>query len=374
MNYDFNEDQKMIKDAARKFLAKECSSEFVREMAEDDKGFTPQLWQGMAGLGWMSLLVPEEYDGFGGGFLDLIALLSEMGYVCLPGPFFSTVVLGGLTILEAGNDAQKAEILPGLAAGERMMTLAWTEEDGLYTPEGVKLDAKLQGDQYILSGTKFFVPDAHAAGTIICAARTGAGAEDITLFLVDAASPGLTINLLETMAGDKQCELVFNEVEVPKDSILGEPNQAWPVLKKILQMAGVAKCAEMIGGAERVMELVVQWAKERIQFGRPVGAFQAVQHHCANMLTCFDTSKFITYQAAWSISAGIPFEKNAAMSKIWVSDSYRKLVALGHQVLGGIAFMEEHDLQLYFKRAKAGEQFFGDADYHREMLALEMGL
>lgn len=374
MNYDFNEDQKMIKDAARKFLAKECSSEFVREMAEDDKGFTPQLWQGMAELGWMSLLVPEEYDGFGGGFLDLIALLSEMGYVCLPGPFFSTVVLGGLTILEAGNDAQKAEILPGLAAGERMMTLAWTEEDGLYTPEGVKLAAKLQGDQYILSGTKLFVPDAHAAGTIICAARTGAKAGDITLFLVDAESPGLTINLLETMAGDKQCELVFNEVQVPKDNVLGEPDQAWPVLKKVLQMAGVAKCAEMIGGAERVMELAIQWAKERVQFGRPVGAFQAVQHHCANMLTYFDTIKFITYQAAWSINAGIPFEENAAMCKIWVSDSYRELVALGHQVLGGVAFMEEHDLQLYFKRAKAGEQFFGDADYHREMLAQEMGL
>ncbi|MCP4666060.1 MAG: acyl-CoA/acyl-ACP dehydrogenase, partial [Deltaproteobacteria bacterium] len=186
MNYDLSEEQNIIKESARKFLSKECPSEFVRKMAEDEKGYTPELWKGMAELGWVSLLIPEAYKGFGGGFLDLAVLLSEMGYVCLPGPFFSTAVLGGLAVLEGGREEQKAEILPELALGKRLMTLAWVEEDGIYAPEGMKLTARSQDDHYVLSGTKLFVPDAHVADTIICAARTGDGAEDLSLFLVDA--------------------------------------------------------------------------------------------------------------------------------------------------------------------------------------------
>jgi len=374
MNFDLSEDQNIIKEAAHKFLSKECPSEFVRQMAEDEKGFTPQLWKGMAELGWMSLLAPEEYDGYGGTFLDLTVLLSEMGYFCLPGPFFSTVVLGGLTVQEAGNEAQKQAILPGLAAGDRILTLAWTEADADFLPESIRLTAELQDDHYVLSGTKLFVPDANSADTIICAARTGQAPTDVSLFLVEAKSPGLTVNLLTTMAGDKQCEVIFDRVSVPKDNLLGGLNQGWPVLEKVLLLAAVAKCAEMMGGADRVMELVIPWTKERVQFGRPIGAFQAVQHHCANMAAYRDTLKYMTYEAAWRIGAGLPYQQEAAMCKAWVSDSYRKLTALAHQVLGGIGFMEENDMQLYFKRAKAAEQFFGDADFHRELVAQAMGL
>jgi len=378
MNYDINEEQRMIRDTARKFLSKECPGEFVRQMAQDEKGFTPQLWQGMAELGWMSLLVPEQYEGFGGSFLDLAVLLAEMGYCCLPGPFFSTVVLGGLTVLEAGSEAQKAEILPDLASGKRLMTLAWLEEEGSYSPEGITLTATSQEEDHILTGTKLFVPDAHVADTIICVARTAEAGKDgtagLTFFLADAGSPGLRVEVLRTTAGDKQCEVTFDHTPVPKKNILGEPGGAWPVLKRILQMAAVAKCAEMSGGARRVMELVVPYTKERVQFGRPVGSFQAVQHHCANMLTYQDTIEFITYEAAWRISAGLPFDKEASMCKAWVSDSYRKLVGLGHQVIGGIGFMEEHDLQLYFKRGKAAELAYGDTEFHREMLAQAMAL
>jgi len=374
MNFDLSEDQNIIKEAAHKFLTKECPGEFVREMAEDEKGFTPQLWKGMAELGWMSLLVPEEYGGYGGTFLDLVVLLSEMGYFCLPGPFFSTVILGGLTVQEAGSAAQKQAILPGLAAGDRILTLAWTEADANFLPESIRLKAELKGDGYVLSGAKLFVPDANSADTIICAARTGQAPTDISLFLVEAQSPGLTINPLITMAGDKQCEVRFDQVTVPEDHLLGALNQGWPVLQKVLLLAAVAKCAEMMGGADRVMELVIPWTKERVQFGRPIGAFQAVQHHCANMVTYRDTIKYVTYEAAWRIGAGLPYRQETSMCKAWVSDSYRKLVALAHQVLGGIGFMEENDMQLYFKRAKAAEQFLGDADFHRELVAQEMGL
>jgi alkylation response protein AidB-like acyl-CoA dehydrogenase len=374
MNYDISEEQTMIKDTAHKFLSKECPGEFVRAMVDDQRGYTPELWRGMTELGWMGLLVPEIYGGFEGNFLDLTVVLAEMGYFATPGPFFSTVVLGGLLMLEASNDAQKAEILPGLCSGERIMTLAWIENEGIFTPEGINLSATSEGDGYVLSGVKVFVPDANVADTVICAARTGKGEADISLFAVNTPIKGLKINPLITMAGDKQSALVFDRVKLPESSLLGELNRGWPLLKKTQLMASVAKCAEMMGGARMVMDLVIPWTKERIQFGRPIGSFQAVQHHCVNMLTYLDTLTFMTYEAAWLISANKPFEKEASMCKAWVSDSYRKLVALAHQVLGGLGFMEEHALGLYFKRAKAAELFFGDADFHRELVAREMRL
>jgi len=374
MNYDLTEEQNMLRDSAHKFLADECPSELVRELAEDEKGFKQDLWQKMAELGWMGLPVPEEYGGSDMTFLELAVLLSEMGYYCLPGPFFSTVVLGGLTLLEAGSEEQKADILPELAEGNRILTLAWLEKDGACSPESIRLAAKPQDNQYILSGTKLFVPDANVADTIICAARTGAEPEDITLFLIDARSAGISITLLDTLAGDKQCEVVLDKVAVPKGNVLGEIGKGWPVLKKVLLMSAVAKSAEMVGAAQKVLEMAVTYVKDRTQFGRPVGAFQAVQHHCANMLTYADTIKYMMYEAAWRIASGLPFEQEASMCKTWVSDSHRKLVALGHQVIGGIGFMEEHDLHLYYKRAKAAEQMFGDADFHRELVAQEMGL
>jgi alkylation response protein AidB-like acyl-CoA dehydrogenase len=199
--------------------------------------------------------------------------------------------------------------------------------------------------------------------------------------VVDAKQPGVGIEPLITMAADRQSEVTFDNVAVSKDNLLGRPDQGWPVLKKVLQMAAVAKCAEMIGGAQCAMDMAIPYVKGREQFGRPVGAFQAVHHHCANMLTYADTLKLMTYQAAWRISAGLPFEKEASMCKAWCSDckawgsdSYRKLVALAHQVIGGMGFMEEYDLQLYFKHAKAAEQILGDADFHREWVAQEMGM
>jgi len=374
MNYDINEEQTMIRDAANRFLSKECPSGFVRAMVDDPSGYTPELWHGMAELGWMGLLVPETYGGFGGNFLDLTVLLDEMGYFAAPGPFFSTVVLAGLMILEAATETQKDDILPGLVSGERMMTLAWTETEGVFTPEGIRLSATPEDDGYVLSGTKLFVPDANVAHTLICAARTGEGDEDISLFLVNTPNHGLSINPLITMAGDKQCEVIFDRVKIPRSALLGDPDRGWPVLQKTQLLASVAKCAEMTGGARMVMDLVIPWTKERVQFGRPIGSFQAVQHHCVNMLTYLDTLTYMTYEAGWLISAGKPFEKKASLCKAWVSDAYRKLVALAHQVLGGLGFMEEHDLGLYFKRAKAAELFFGNADFHRELVAREMDL
>jgi len=377
MNYDLNQEQQILKGTAHKFLLKECSSMFVRQMVEDEKGYTADLWRKMADLGWMGLLFPQEYGGSGASFLDLVVLLNEMGYACLPGPFFSTVVLGGLTLLEAGSEEQKRKILSSIAIGEKVLTLAWTEKDGTYTAADLTTKAEKMEDGYLISGLKLFVPYAHVADTLICVARTGPSqreeSEGLSLFLVDPKTERVSIQMLKTIAGDKQCEVLFDGVKVPPENLLGKPGEAGMILKKIQQWAAVAKCAEMSGGGQRVLELVLAHAKERVQFGRPIGAFQAVQHFCANILTYVDTCRFMTYQAAWKISESLDAQKEVSMAKAWVSDSYRRLVALGHQVLGGMGFMEEHDLHLYFKQAKAAELAFGDGDLHREVLAQQMG-
>lgn len=378
MNYDLNVEQKLLKDSAREFFKKEYDSEFIREMAKDEKGYTDELWRKMAELGWMGLLVPEEYGDYQMTFLDMAVLLYEMGYACFTGPFFSSSVVGVLTILEAGNDEQKQKYLPDAAKGERILTLAWPEVNGTYAAKGISARAELKGDHYVLSGTKFFVPSANAADTIIFAMRTaddqGDDSAGISLFLVEGKSAGLHIEMLKTIAGEKQCEIILSNVKVPRANLLGQEGAGWPILKRVLQKSAVAKCAEMAGGAQKVLEMVVDHAKKRVQFDHPIGSFQAIQHHCADILTYVDTSTYITYQAAWKISEGLPFEMTASMCKLWVSDAYQNLVELGHQIMGGTGFMEETDLQLYYKQAKAAELAFGDADFHREMVAQEMGL
>ena len=374
MNYELNEEQRMIKDSAHKFLAETCSSDFVREMEQDEKGFTPEFWKKMAELGWMGLPFPEEVGGAGMTFSDLAILLTEMGHFCAPGPFFSTVVLGGLTVLEAGSDEQKARILPELSAGNRFLTLAWLEEGGSWNPQGIRLRAEPGDGSFLLSGTKLFVPDAHVADTIIVAARAGEGTEEISLFEVDSGSPGVGITVLDAMAGDKLCEVVFGGVEVPGANLLGKKGGAWAILNNTLLRAAVAKAAQMDGASQKALKFAVDYVRERIQFGKLIGTFQAIQHHCANMLTYADTIHFMTAHAAWKIAQGLPFEEEASMCKAWVSEAHRKLVALSHQVLGGVAFMEEHDLQLYFRRAKAAELAFGNASFHRERVAQAMGL
>jgi len=372
MDYDLNEAQKMLKKMARDFLTAECPKKLVREMAKDDIGYDPEVWHKMAELGWIGLAFPEKY---GGGtitsFIDLIVLLEEMGRACLPGPFFTTTVLGGMTILAAGNEAQKQELLPKIAKGDLIVTLALTEPSRGYGIHKMSVKPMANGDNHVISGTKLFVPDAHIADLIICVTTTTGG---VTLFLVDRKSVGVTCTLLKTIAGDKQCEVTFDKTTVPTKNILGKTGQGHAALETMLSKAAVAKCAEMVGGAQQVLEMTVDYVKSRIQFGQSVGAFQAVQHHCANMLIDIDASRFLTYKAAWMLSEGFSCAKEVAMAKAWVSDAYSRATLLGHQCMGGVAFMEDHDLPLYSKRAKAAEVAFGDAEFHREVVAQAIGL
>jgi alkylation response protein AidB-like acyl-CoA dehydrogenase len=377
MDLALSERQEMLKTTAREFLDKECPRSYVREMEADEKGYSPQLWKKIAGLGWLGLPFPEEYGGSDGSFLDLAVLLEEMGRACLPGPFFSTVVLSGLLLLDGANREQKAELLPKIASGDLIVTLALTEPSNTYEPSGVALKASPEGPGFVLSGTKLFVSDAHIADYIICVARTKDTAtkgNGITLFLVDSGSAGLSTTLLNTIGGDKQSEVIFDKVKVSRDNIIGELDKGWPVIERTIERAAVGKCAEMVGGGQQVIEMVVSHAKERQQFGHPIGSFQAIQFHCASMLTDVDISRYLTCEAAWKLAEGLPHSMEVAIAKAGVGDAYHRVVALGHQVIAGVGYKEDHDMHLYFNRAKAAELLFGRADFYREKIALELGL
>ncbi len=370
MDLGLSEIQQMLKSSAQEFLSQECPLTLVREMEEDSKGYTDALWRQIVGLGWTGVAFPERYGGTGGSFLDLAVLLEEMGRALTPGPFFSTVVLGGLTVLDAGNDEQKEDILSKICGGQMLMTLALTEPSGSYEAWGVETTASHQGDDYLLNGTKLFVPDAHVADLILVVARTASGpdpAQGVTLFLVPADTQGLTITPLSTIASDKQFEVVLDHVSVSANGALGPVDGGWPVVERALQRAVSAKCLEMLGGADAVLDMTVEYAKQRTQFGRPVGSFQAVQHHCSNMATDVEGSRHIAYQAAWRISEGLPAQREVAMAKAWVSGAYQRVCSTAHQCHGAIGFTKEHNLQLYTRRAKVQELSYGDVNYHKEL-------
>lgn len=378
MNFNFTDEQKMLRDSARGLCEKMSPMEYVLEMEDDERGYTPELWNAMSELGWTGLIIPEEYGGVGMGFMDLIVLLEEMGRMCVPGPFFSSVVLGGYTLMSGGTEAQKKEYLPKIASGELILTLAYTEPGTTkFDPAYVTVSALDEGESYVVDGVKLFVSDANVADQILVSTRTSGSANDkegITLFLVDAKDPGITITPLDTLGGDKQCEVVFKNVKVPKANMIGSLHEGLPVIETVLQYASVAKCAEMVGGAMKVLDLVIDYSKQRVQFGKQIGSFQAIQHHCANMAIYLQGSKFITYKAAWMLDEGLPATRVCAAAKAWVSEAYKKFVILGHQIFAGVGFMVEHEMPMYSRRARAAELAFGDAPYYRTVVARDLKL
>ena len=376
MDLGLDEQQEMLKNFARDFLEKECPESLVREMEEDEKGYSPQLWKKMAEQGWMGLVIPENYGGAGMSLCELVVLLEEFGRALVPGPFISTVVLAATPIMEAGSEEQKKQYLTKIAAGETIMTLALTEPSAKWSADGVTLTAKKDGGDYVLNGTKLFVPDAHVSDYMVVVARTGGSGEDgITLLIVDSKSPGIKFDVLKTIAADKQCEVTFENVKVPAANLLGAEGKGWPVVEKTEKVATVAACAYLVGLSQMDFDVTLNYAKERVQFGRPIGSFQAIQHKLADAVIDVDGSRFITYKAAWSMAEGEPdADLMISMAKAWASDASRRVVAHGQQIHGGIGFTKEYKIQLYFRRQKWMELMWGDGDYHREKVAQLMGV
>jgi len=371
MNFAFSDEQEELRTAVRRFLVEKSPETEVRRLMDTTEGYDPAVWSQMADqLGLQSLTIPEEFGGSGFTYVELLVVLEEMGAALLCAPFFSSVALAANALLTSGDDEAKKSYLPGIASGETIATLAITEDNGKWDFSGIECTATKKGDGWVLNGHKMFVLDGHVANLIIVAARTGKG---VSLFAVQGDAPGLTRTPLPTMDQTrKQARLEFADTPA---ALIGTDGGAEPGLSKTLDLAAVALAAEQVGGAQRVLDASVDYAKTRIQFGRPIGSFQAIKHKCADMLLEVESAKSAAYYAAWAAaedSDELPVV--ASLAKSYCSEAYFHAAAENIQIHGGIGFTWEHPAHLYFKRAKSSELLLGDPSYHRELLAQRIGI
>ena len=309
-------------------------------------------------------------------FMDLVVLVEEIGRNILPGPFFSTVILCSDPILRYGTEEQKKEYLPKIASGNMILALALNEDSASYKATDVNLNATSEGADYVLDGTKLFVNDANVADYLIVVARTSEGNipdKGVTVFLVDAKSPGISVEVIPTTGFDKQCQVTFSKVKVSGKDVLGEVDQGWKIVEFILQRAAVLKSTEMLGQCEAVTDITNAYAKERVQYRRPIGDFQVVQHYLVNMWTNTETLRNVVYLAAWKLGADIPCTKEISVAKAYASEAMKFVAERGVQVHGGVGITRDYDVGLYYRRAWAWDHMFGDAAYHRDIVAKEIG-
>jgi len=371
MNFAFSEEQEELRGVVRSFMEAKSAEAAVREQMETDNGYDEAVWSQMGEqMGLQGLVIPEEHGGSGYSFIELVVVLEEMGRALLCAPFFSTVVLGATTLMHSGDDAAKAAHLPGIASGETIATLAFTEENGKWDESGITATAKADGDNFVIDGTKMYVLDGNTASLIIVAARTDKG---VSLFAVDGGAAGLTRTALATMDQTrKQSKLEF---AATPGTLIGEEGKGWDVLSSVLDLAAVGLAAEQVGGAQMCLDMAVEYAKVRVQFGRPIGSFQAIKHKCADMLLEVESAKSAAYYAGWcAAEMNDELPSVASLAKAYCSEAYFHASAENIQIHGGIGFTWEHPAHLYFKRAKSSELLFGDPTYHRELLAQRIGI
>jgi alkylation response protein AidB-like acyl-CoA dehydrogenase len=371
VTFSFTDEQRELGSAVRRFLADKSPSAEVRRLMDTELGYDPAVWSQMAQqLGLHGLIIPEEYGGSGFSYAELVVVLEEMGRALLCAPYFATVALAANAILVAADDEAKKELLPGIAAGDVIGTLAITEDNGRWGPDGVQLTARPAGDGYALHGHKMFVIDGHVADLIITVARLDG---EIAFFAVDGSADGLTRTLLPTLdMTRKQARLEFAGTPA---RLIGSPSRGHDALARILDLAVVALAAEQVGGAQRCLDMSVDYAKTRVQFGRPIGSFQAIKHKCADMLLEVESARSAAYFAGWAAAANSDeLAAVACLAKSYCSEAFFRAAAENIQIHGGIGFTWEHDAHLYFKRAKSSELLLGDPGYHRELLAQRIGI
>ena len=371
MNFAFSEEQEELRKTVRAFLESKSPETAVREQMETENGFDPAVWSQMGDqMGLQGLSIPEEFGGSGFGFIELGVVLEEMGRALLCAPFFSSVVLAANALLLSGDDAAKKKYLPGIAAGETIATLATTEPSGKWDEKGITTKAEGSGSDWKITGSKMFVIDGATASLIIVGARTSKG---VSLFAVDGDAKGLTRTSLSTMDQTrKQAKLEFNATPA---TLIGTDGKGWDVLSQVFDLAAVALAAEQVGGAQKVLEMAVEYAKVRVQFGRPIGSFQAIKHKCADMLLEVESAKSAAYYGMWcAAEMNDELASVASLAKAYCSEAYFHAAAENIQIHGGIGFTWEHPAHLYFKRAKSSELLFGDPTYHRELLAQRIGI
>ena len=370
MDFSFTPDQTLLRNSARAFLDEHCKPATVRLLWDDPRGESEGMWKEMAQLGWLGLSLPEEHGGSGLGMVETALLLEELGRAAYPGPYWPTM-LAAAAIAEAGSDAQKQRWLGPIAAGDARATIALLDADLDWSPDAVSTRADRTPAGWTLSGLKRYVAWPHVASVLVAPARTPEG---VSLFLVDPAAAGLTSSPVPCMdPGTRWATLTLDRVPVGAEDRLGTPGAGGPALQRLLRRAGVGAAAEMLGAARRCLDMAVGYAKVREQFGQPIGSFQAIRHKCADMLLEVENSHSAVYYAAWALDAGAEDAETAAsIAKAYVGDAARKVCGEAIQVHGGIGFTWEFDLHMYFKRAKALEVQYGDADHHRELVLAQV--
>jgi alkylation response protein AidB-like acyl-CoA dehydrogenase len=371
MDVLMNDDERMIADSAREFLDGECPPSLVRAMEADPLGYPKDLWAKVAELGWQGMCLPEKVGGSNMPLVYLGLILREAGRALAPLPLHSTAV-AALTIARDGTEAQQEKYLPDIVAGKSVMTWAFTEDDPRLIPEAVKMQAKAQGDDFVLIGVKLFVDNFPAADHVLVAARTKAGskgAQGLTLFIVDAKSGGISEKGLITLAKDRQSEVTFKDVKVPKANVIGKVGDAWPIIERMLDRGTVLLCAQMVGAARKDIEMAFEYAKFREAFGQPIGAFQSVQHMCADMQIWVDGGELLTFEALWKLDQGLPASVEVSQAKAFCNEKCEAAVRQSQSIHGGIGFMMEFDLQLWFRRVSAWTMRLGTAFEHRARIA-----
>ena len=373
MDLSLTSTQEILRDSARDFLTQECPRSFVKDVDETETGFSPELWQKMSEMGWVGMVFPEQYGGGGSSFMDLAVLSEEMGAACISTPLHSSVVLGGLAILDAGSDLQKQEILPSVAGGQRILAFAQTEPDYGWGPESVNLAATKKNGNFALNGTKLFVPDAQVADQIVVVTRTSSGAspeQGITLFLVDKNNPGVSTRIVSGWTGDKLNEITFDNAEVPASAVIGQVDGGWPTVERVLDRGGIIMCAYIVGGLQRLLEITVEYSKNRIAFGVPIGTFQRVQDHIIVIVNDLESARWTTNEALWKLDDGhADAGLSVAMAQVVASEGYPRSAEAAHHVHAGIGIDKEYGLYLYTKKARTLLSYLGDPVYHRGRVA-----
>jgi alkylation response protein AidB-like acyl-CoA dehydrogenase len=368
MNLAFSETQELLRRNARQFLEEASPPSLVKAMMRDERGYDATLWSGMVEQGWAGLLIPERYSGSDGSILDACILFEEVGRVLAPAPLFTSAVLGALVVRFAGDEAQREALLPAIATGRAIVALAYTEASATWEESGVAATATPDGEGFLLRGVKLFVHDAQIATHLLVATRLGDG---VRLFLVDPADPALRLTALQTIAGDKQFAIVLDGVRCAAAALLPGGGEA---LDAAFQRATVIKAAEMCGASQKALEMAVEYSKQRIAFGRPIGSFQAIQHKAAEMVTQVDALRVLVYEAAWKLDEGLPARLDVSLVKDYANEVFRNVTVEAHQIFAGLAYTMDHDLHLYFRRVKRDEALLGDSRYHQRRMAAELAL
>ena len=371
MDFALSAEQELLKKEARHFLETECPKSMVKKLEASELGYSPEMWKKMADLGWLGLILPEAYGGVGGSLLDLAVMLEEVGRATAPSPIFSTMVMGVLPILEAGNEQQKKHLLPRVANGEVLLTMALAEPEADYQPQYLSTHATHHKDGvFSITGTKLFVQNAHTANYLLVVARTGkvnAAGDGISIFIIDSDTSGVASTPLITIAADKQFEVILDKVPCSNNDVLGGLNKGWPIVESTLRKATALQCVEMVGVAHKALELTAGYAATRIQFARPIGSFQAVQHRLADMLTDVESARWLSYQAVWRLDKGLPAAREVSIAKAWTSDACQRVVSGAHHIHGGVGFDVDYDLHYHFRWSKALELNLGSAPIHKGM-------